>query len=71
VSNHPATVKRFGKDLDLSWSERSGADGVVEEMARTLLERVLEVASRSYLPRLTGQGNTDFQLTRGWLGLSL
>ena len=42
-----------------------------EEMGRAILERVLEVASRAYVPRLTGQGNTDFQLTRGWLGLSL
>ena len=66
ISNHPATVKRFGKDLDLSLTEMAG-----EEMGRAILERVLEVASRAYVPRLTGQGNTDFQLTRGWLGLSL
>jgi hypothetical protein len=40
-------------------------------MTDALLQRVIQVASREYVPQLFGQGNTDFQLTRGWLGLSL
>ncbi|MEE8434080.1 MAG: UxaA family hydrolase, partial [bacterium] len=71
VSNHPATVKRFGKDLDLSLTEMGGEEAAGKDITRAILERVLEVASRRYVPRLTSQGNTDFQLTRGWLGLSL
>ncbi len=66
VSAHGPTARRHGRDLDLvleggEAAERSGA----------LLEQVLRVASRRYTPRLYGQGNTGFQLTRGWLGLSL
>jgi hypothetical protein len=32
---------------------------------------VLDVASRTYVPKLYGQGNTDFQVSRGLLGISL
>jgi len=31
----------------------------------------LEVASRQYIPKLFAKGNTDFQFTRGLLGISL
>jgi altronate dehydratase len=66
VSADEATRKRHRRDLDLL------LDGVdAEAMAQALLERVTEVASRDYVPHLFAQGNTDFQLTRGWLGLSL
>jgi hypothetical protein len=36
-----------------------------------MLERVLQVASRVYRPKAFASGNTDFQMTRGWLGVSL
>jgi hypothetical protein len=36
-----------------------------------MLERILEVASRLYTPKLYGKGNTDFQFTRGLLGVSM
>lgn len=36
-----------------------------------LLDMVLRVASRRYTPKLFGQGYTDFQMTRGLLGVSL
>ena len=35
-----------------------------------LLRLVLDTASRRYTPRLMAQGNVDFQLTRGLLGVS-
>jgi altronate dehydratase len=67
VSAHGPTVKRHRDDLDLVLE----GEGEPDALARTLLEQVARVASRDYVPRLFGQGNTDFQLTRGWLGLSL
>ena len=36
-----------------------------------LLDLIVEVASRRYTPILTAQGYTDFQITRGLLGISL
>ena len=37
----------------------------------TLLPLVLSVASRVYVPKLFEQGNTDFQVSRGLLGISM
>ena len=37
----------------------------------TILPLVLSVASRAYVPRLYEQGNTDFQVSRGLLGISM
>ena len=39
--------------------------------AENLLGSVFDVASRRYTPRLYGQGNVGFQLTRGLLGVSM
>ena len=36
-----------------------------------ILQKVLAVASRQYTPKALLQGNNDFQLTRGLLGVSL
>ena len=36
-----------------------------------LLALIVEVASRGYIPKLHSKGNTDFQLTRGLLGISM
>ncbi len=36
-----------------------------------LLQLILDVASRAYTPKLYDQGNTDFQVSRGLLGISL
>ena len=38
---------------------------------KQLLILIREVASRQYIPKLHGYGNTDFQVTRGLLGISL
>ena len=43
---------------DASWTE-------------ALLPLVLSVASRTYVPKLYEQGNTDFQVSRGLLGISM
>jgi altronate dehydratase len=61
------TLRRFGRDLDAHLD--SGAPP--EQIRAELLERIAEVASRRYVPKLLAAGNTDFQLTRGLLGLSL
>ena len=43
---------------DASWTE-------------AILPLVLSVASRTYVPKLYEQGNTDFQVSRGLLGISM
>ena len=65
ASADPGTVAEHGGDLDVV------LDGNAEAWAGDLLDCVLEVASRRYLPRLYGQGNTGFQLSRGLLGVSM
>jgi altronate dehydratase len=67
VSADSDTCRRFAGDLDLLLEQAESA----ESMSERLLELVLCVASRAYVPHLLAQGNTDFQLTRGLLGLSL
>lgn len=61
------TLKRFGRDLDVHLTAGAPPESIHAE----LLERIAEVASRRYVPKLLAAGNTDFQLTRGLLGLSL
>ena len=53
--------------LDLLLKEAENS----QRWANQLLEIILDVASRRYAPRLASQGNTDFQLSRGLLGVSL
>ena len=60
VTTDWTTQKQFGEDVDLTSIE-------VNEM----LELIVEVASRRYTPKLHSKGNTDFQLTRGLLGVSM
>ena len=60
VSTDSATQTTYGADLDLATAD-------VDE----LLALIVEVASRQYTPKLHGKGNTDFQLTRGLLGISM
>ena len=47
------------------------APATADGLSEALLQLIVRVASRQYVPRLYEAGNTDFQLTRGWLGLSL
>ena len=60
VSMDSQTQSTYGSDLDLTSID-------VDEM----LALIIEVASRQYTPKLHGKGNTDFQLTRGLLGVSM
>ena len=60
VSTDSATQATYGADLDL---ETANVDD--------LLALIVKVASRQYTPKLHGKGNTDFQLTRGLLGISM
>ena len=60
VSTDAATHANYGADLD---SMSADIDD--------LLALIVEVASRQYTPKLHGKGNTDFQLTRGLLGISM
>ena len=60
VSTDAATQATYGADLDLATAD-------VDE----LLALIVKVASRQYTPKLHGKGNTDFQLTRGLLGISM
>ena len=65
VSAAEEVISRFREDLD----------GALEEgdtpWAEGLLELVLEVAARQRNPRLWERGVTDFQITRGLLGVSM
>ena len=60
VSTDTTTQSNYGADLDLLTAHVDG-----------LLALIVEVASRQYTPQLHGKGNTDFQLTRGLLGVSM
>ena len=60
VSTDAVTQSTYGADLD---SETADVD--------ELLALITEVASRQYTPKLHDKGNTDFQLTRGLLGISM
>jgi hypothetical protein len=65
VSSDPETTKEHAEDLDVI------LEGDPSSWTESLLGCVLEVASRRYTPKLYGQGNVGFQLTRGLLGVSM
>ena len=60
VSTDATTQANYGADMDLASAD-------VDD----LFALVVKVASRQYTPKLHDQGNTDFQLTRGLLGISM
>jgi hypothetical protein len=65
ASSDPETLERYADDLDVILQED------VTEWAEQMLEAVAAVASREYVPKLFEAGNTDFQFTRGLLGVSM
>ena len=67
VTANPAVAKRYGSDLDQVLVPGRDLAGLVVELA-TL---IAEVASCRYRPKLWSRGVTEFQLTRGRLGLSM
>ncbi len=67
VTADASVAKRFGGDLDRVLALDRSAESLVEELAAL----VADAASRRYLPKLWSRGVTEFQLTRGSLGLSM
>ena len=65
ASSDPETLEKYAEDLDVILEED------VSEWAEQMLEAVAAVASREYVPKLFEAGNTDFQFTRGLLGVSM
>jgi len=65
ASSHPDTIRRHADDLD---ALLKGDPALWTEQ---LLDSVAAVASREYTPKLFEAGNTDFQFTRGLLGVSM
>ena len=65
VSADPATVQRFGPDLDAS------LHGDASRQARTLADLLVCTASGTHVPRALATGDVAFQVTRGLLGTSV
>jgi altronate dehydratase len=73
VQAHPMIpLLQVASDEDAAWS--ADMDLTMRGDApwtETILPLVLSVASRDYVPKLYEQGNTDFQVSRGLLGISM
>ncbi|WP_274648784.1 UxaA family hydrolase [Paenibacillus humicola] len=65
MTSKPAMLQSYHNDLDLPLS------GDPNAWTKQILERSKEIIEHTYTPRLFRQGNVDFQLTRGLLGVSL
>ena len=64
IASDPAVIARYADDLDLALTPD-------RDPAAAILDVLLSVAGREYTPRLNARGNTDFQFTRGLLGVSM
>ena len=67
VTADPAVAARYGSDLDRVLVPGRDIAGIVAEVAAL----VAEAASCRYRPKLWSRGVTEFQMTRGRLGLSM
>jgi altronate dehydratase len=65
VASDPSMQQTYTNDLDLLLT------GNPDAWTDQILERCKQIIEHSYTPRLYQQGNVDFQLTRGFLGVSL
>ena len=65
ITADAAFQQRFGEDIDLLLT---GDNALWPEQ---ILDSVIAVVSRTTMPKLYRQGNIDFQITRGLLGVSL
>jgi altronate dehydratase len=65
VASEPAMQQSYANDLDLFLTGNPAA------WTNQILESCKQIIEHSYTPRLYQQGNVDFQLTRGFLGVSL
>ena len=68
ITSDARTAKMFGRDLDLVFGEAQDQPAAV---AGECLRIALAAATGDYQPRMWAGGNTDFQVTRGLLGLSM
>ena len=68
ISADGETAARYGGDLDRVLDARAEDS---EAEAKELLKLLVDTLAKGYVPRLWSAGNTDFQITRGFLGLSL
>ncbi len=68
TTSDAATDRDFWPDMDYVIPSQEKDSGVVAER---FLSLVCDTASQSYQPKLWAAGNTDFQFTRGMLGVSL
>jgi hypothetical protein len=67
VTSDEMTQSIYRQDMDVIPEE----NWVPESFSVQMLDTVLQVASRRYIPKLFAKGNVDFQFTRGLLGLSM
>lgn len=65
VTADTAVYERYNRDLDLFLA------GDPARWPEQMVEGLVQVVSHRYTPRTLKQGNTDFQITRGLLGISL
>jgi hypothetical protein len=65
ASSDAETLRKHADDLDVLLGDDPSS------WAGQMLETLAAVASREYTPRLYAAGNTDFQFTRGLLGVSM
>jgi hypothetical protein len=65
ASSDPETLRNHADDLDAL------LDGPPETWTERMLEIISAVASREHTPKLFAANNTDFQFTRGLLGVSM
>jgi hypothetical protein len=65
MASDPFMQQTYTNDLDLLLK------GNPADWTDKILERCKQIIEHSYTPRLYQQGNVDFQLTRGFLGVSL
>ena len=68
VTTDETTGSIYEEDLDVT---PSSDDWSPASFSSRMLDVILLVASRQYTPKLHGKGNTDFQFTRGLLGISM
>ena len=67
MSGESKVKAHYEADLDLLLDDDSSTEALVER----LLTCIGDTASRRYQPKLFAKGITNFQLTRGLLGVSL
>nr|MBA2345892.1 UxaA family hydrolase [Rubrobacter sp.] len=65
ASSDSGSIRDHADDLDVL------LEGDPADWLQQLLDSVATVASREYTPKLFAAGNTDFQFTRGLLGVSM